>query len=248
MEFIKHNQLLKIRVSYDQDDYYFRDFIESEGLERINDGRNYEYIKIGNPEAMHYTASELKRDERVIEELLLLRHVIGNEFMPALTQEEGEELFDQVHDEDWDSVNFDTARRGLLSVSHLDWYAGISFWDDISAELRPYRYTARGYCQGDVAYLYLIGMDEHEAERLTKAFAQYAYDCPYRYGVELIDCEDGKTIADDSCGGIYDTSCDLDYLKHELSLAIKCLGRIDEELKVLALLQVQALDYTSIDN
>lgn len=92
MEFIKHNQLLKIRVSYDQDDYYFRDFIESEGLERINDGRNYEYIKIGNPEAMHYTASELKRDERVIEELLLLRHVIGNEFMPALTQEEVQAL------------------------------------------------------------------------------------------------------------------------------------------------------------
>lgn len=67
-----------------------------------------------------------------------------------------------------------------------------------------------------------------------------AYDTPYYYGIELIDCEDGKTIADDSCGGIYDDTCDLDYLKHELSLAIKCLGRIDEELK--------ALDYTSIDN
>ena len=229
MEFIKHNQLLKVRVSYGQDDYYFRDFIESEGLERINDGRSYEYIKIGNPEAMHYTASELKRDERVIEELLLLRHVIGNEFMPALTQEEGEELFDQIHDEDWDSVNFDTARRGLLSVSHLDWYAGISFWDDISAELRPYRYTACGYCQGDVTYLYLIGMDEHEAERLTKAFAQYAYDCPYRYGVELIDCTTGETITDESLCGIYDATSDLRYLKCELKATLNGIGEIHPE-------------------
>lgn len=76
----------------------------------------------------------------------------------------------------------------------------------------------------------------------------YAYNVPYLYDVELIDCEDGKTIADDSCVGIYDDTCDLDYLKHELSLAIKCLGHIDEELKALALEEVQAMDYTSIDN
>lgn len=76
----------------------------------------------------------------------------------------------------------------------------------------------------------------------------YAYETPYYYDIKLIDCEDGKTIADDSCGGIYDDTCDLDYLKHELSLAIKCLGRIDEELKALALEEVQALDYTSIDS
>lgn len=75
MEFVKYNQLLKVRVSYDQDNgYYFQDFIESHDIERINNGRNYDYIKIGKPEAMHYTASELKHDERVIEELLLLRH------------------------------------------------------------------------------------------------------------------------------------------------------------------------------
>ena len=108
MEFVRRNQLLKVRVSYDQDDYYFSDFIESEGLERVNDGRNYEYIKIGNPEAMHYTASELKRDERVIEELLLLRHVIGNEFMPALTREEGEVMalaFDAIRPLDYTNID-----------------------------------------------------------------------------------------------------------------------------------------------
>lgn len=247
MEFVKRNQLLKVRVSYDQDAYYFSDFIESEGLERVNDGRNYEYIKIGNPEDMHYTASELKRDERVIEELLLLRHVIGNEFMPALTQEEGEDLFEQVHDEDWDSVNFDTARRGLLSVNHLDWYAGISFWDDISAELRPYRYTARGYYQGDVAYLYLIGMDEREALGIKSAFELYAYDTPYQFRVELIDCQSGDTLDENSLCGIYDDA-DLTCLKEELETAIKNLNGIDGEVMALAFDAIRPLDYTNIDN
>lgn len=245
MEFIKHNQLLKVRISYDPDNgYYFQDFIESHGIEPIDNGRNYDYIKIGNPEAMHYTASELKHDGRVIEELLLLRHVIGNEFMPALTQEEGEYLFAQVHDEDWDSVNFDTARRGLLSVNHLDWYAGINFWDDISAELRPYRYTVRGYSQG---YLYLIGMDEHEAERLTKEFEQYAFDTPYRYDVELIDCETGETITDEALGGIYDDTFYLRYLKCELKATLNGMGEIHPELLAEASEAVNELGYSDIE-
>lgn len=248
MEFIKHNQLLKVRVSYDQDNgYHFEDFIECNGIERIGDGRNYEYIKIGNPEAMHYTSADLKHDERVIEELLLLRHAIGNTFMPALTLEEGEDLFDQVREEDWDSVNFDTARRGLLSVNHLDWYAGISFWDDVSAELRPYRYTVRGHSQGDGAYLYLLGMDEHEAESITKEFEQYAYDCPYQYSVELIDCETGETITDESLGGIYDDTFDLRYLKYELKATLNGMGEIHPELRDSALEAIAEIDYTDIN-
>lgn len=249
MEFIKHNQLLKIHVSYDQaNGYYFSDFIESEDIERINNGRNYDYIKIGKPDGLHYTSADLKHDDWVIEELLLLRHVIGNEFMPALTLEEGEDLFEKVREADWDNIDFDTARRGLLSVSHLDWYAGISFWDDISAELRPYRYTARGYSQGDVAYLYLIGMDEHEAERLTKGFEQYAFDTPYRYSVELIDCETGETITAESLSGIYDNTPDLRYLKCELKAVLNGIGEIHPELRDSTLEAVQDIDYTDIGN
>lgn len=249
MEFIKRNQLLKVRVAYDQDNgYHFKDFIESHGIEPIDNVRDYEYIKIGNPEAMHYTASELKRDARVIEELLLLRHVIGNEFMPALTQEEGEDLFDQVREEAWDSVNFDTARRGLLSVNHLDWYAGISFWDDISAELRPYRYTARGYSQGDVAHLYLIGMEEEEAERLTKAFEQYAFDCPYRYTVKLIDCETGDEIEWDSLAGIYDSTSDLKDLKGYIAESLRSMNGLHPELMTSALEAVNELEYSDIES
>lgn len=247
MEFIKHNQFLKIRVAYDQDNgYHFKDFIESHDIASIGNGRNSEYIKIGNPEAMHYQASDLVRDARVIEELLLLRHAICNEFMPALTEEEAEDLFGQVREEDWESVNFDTARRGLLSVNHLDWYAGISFWDDVSAELRPYRYTAHGYSQSDWAYLYLIGMEEEEAERLTKDFEQYAYDCPYQYHVELIDCETGETITDESLGGIYDDTTDLRHLKCELKATLNSMDEIHPELRDSALEAVAALAYTDI--
>ena len=248
MEFIKNNQCLKIRVSYDQDSgYYFKDFIQDNDIAPIGNGRDYSYLKIGKPDGLHYTHADLKHDESVIEELLLLRHAIGNEFMPALTQEEGEYLFAQVHDEDWDSIDFDIARRGLLSVNHLDWYAGINFWDDVSAELRPYRYTATGCSQGDYAYLYLIGMDEHEAERLTKEFEQYAFDTPYRYDVELIDCETGETITDESLGGIYDDTFDLRYLKCELKATLNGMGEIQGGLRDSSLEAVAEIDYTDIN-
>lgn len=65
MEFIKHNQLLKIRVSYDQDNgYYFQDFTESEDIEPIGNGRNYDYIKIGNPEAIDCETGEIHPELR----------------------------------------------------------------------------------------------------------------------------------------------------------------------------------------
>ena len=249
MEFIKHNQLLKIRVSYDQDNgYYFRDFIESEAIERIGDGRDYSYLKIGNPEAMHYAHADLKHDDRVIEELLLLRHAIGNEFMPALTQEEGEDLFEQVREEDWDNINFDTARRGLLSVSHLDWYAGISYWDDISAELEPYRYTATGHSQGDYAHLYLIGMDEAEAEYIRKQFELYCFEPAYRFRIELIDCESGDEIEWDSLGGIYDLTSGLKDLKGYIDESLRSMDGLHPELMTSALEAVNELEYSDIES
>ena len=111
----------------------------------------------------------------------------------------------------------------------------------------PYRYTARGYSQGDVAYLYLIGMDEHEAERLTKAFEQYAFDTPYRYSVELIDCETGETVTDESLGGIYDATFDLRYLKCELQATLNGMGELHPELRDSALAAIAEIDYTDIN-
>lgn len=247
MEFIKNNQCLKIRLKYDYESgqIAFQDFVEANELEHIS---GCEWLKIGNQSAPHYKPEYLRHDDWIIEELLLLRHVIGSTFMPALTLEEGEELFEQVRDEDWENIDFDTSRRGLLSVSHLDWYAGISYWDDISAELEPYCYMARGHSQGDYARLYLIGMEDAEAETLVRDFEVYAYDTPCYFDIDLIDCATGKVMDSTGLGGIYDTTSDLDYLKAELVSGIKSLSYLDDELKTLALEAVQDIDYTNIDN
>jgi len=250
IDIIKNNQCLKIDLSYDRDNAcYFENFIEEHGIERISTGnsRDYSYLKIVNPDTLHYLASSLLRDSRVREELELVRHNISTATMPALTANEAERLSEQVDEEDWGSVDFDLARRGLLSMTNQAWYDSLDD-DSKDAELRPYRYTARGYCQGDAAYLYLIGMEEAEAEALVKDFGLYAYDAPYRFSVGLIDCETGETLADDSLCGIYDTTSDLVHLKAELVSSITNLDGIDDEVKSLALEAVQALDYTNINN
>lgn len=121
-------------------------------------------------------------------------------------------------------------------------------WDDISAELEPYCYMARGHSQGDYARLYLIGMEDAEAEALASAFESYAYDTPCYFDIYLIDCETGKVMDSTGLGGIYDTTSGLDYLKAELVSGIKSLSYLDDELKTLALEAVQDIDYTNIDN
>lgn len=162
---------------------------------------------------------------------------------PRWTEAEINGMTEEERQEWQDLFDWDWTRYTLADVSWKDWFA-VAQEEDVL----PYRYTARGHSQSAWAHLYLFGMEESKAETLVSDFESYAYETPYYYDIELIDCEDGKTIADDSCGGIYDDTCDLDYLKHELSLAIKCLGLIDEELKALALEAVQNIDYTNIDN
>lgn len=210
MEFVKHNQLLKIRVAYDPTGGYseFKDFFDDSGLEEI--GRNlYAYF----PASARWTEAEIN----------------------GMTEDERQEWRDCL-DWDWDSYT-------LADVSWKEWFEVAQ-----EEELLPYRYTARGYSQGDVAYLYLIGMDEHEAERLTKAFEQYAFDTPYHYSVELIDCETGETVTDESLGGIYDATFDLRYLKCELQATLNGMGEIHLELRDSALAAIAEIDYTNIDN
>lgn len=152
----------------------------------------------------------------------------------GMTEEERQEWRDCL-DWDWDSYT-------LADVSWKEWFEVAQ-----EEELLPYRYTARGYSQGDVAYLYLIGMDEHEAERLTKAFEQYAFDTPYHYSVELIDCETGETVTDESLGGIYDATFDLRYLKCELQATLNGMGELHPELRDSALQAIAEIDYTDIN-
>lgn len=243
MEIIKNGQYLKVELAYDNDGgiIAFEDFIRENGIEHM--GGN-QYIKIGNPDARHYRASQLAEDTDVWEELEVLRHNISHETMPALTILEAWDLSEQVEAEDWENVDMEVARRGLMSVTHQSWYDSLD--DDCKeAELRPYRYMTRGYCQGDYSYLYLIGMSEEEARRIKAGFEQYAYDTPYQFYVELVDCQSGETLASDSLDGIYDEA-DLPHLKEELEFAIKNLDGIDEEVMRIAFDAIRPLDYQDI--
>lgn len=246
MEFVKYNQLLKIRVEYDQDygQIGFNDFIEDSGLERLSD---WEWLKFGNPEAMHFTPEDLKTPTDVYEALEEVAFCTDEMAMPALTSEEISVLIEQVASEEWQAIDLEVARRGLLSMTHQKWYDSLNHYNDLRDMLAPYTYKARGYSQGAVSHLYLIGMDEHEAERLAKAFEQYAYDCPYQYSVELIDCETGETITDESLCGIYDDTFDLRYLKCELKDTLNGMGEIHPELRDSALDAVAEIDYTDIN-
>jgi hypothetical protein len=146
--------------------------------------------------------------------------------------------------QEWrDCLDWDWTRYTLADVSWKEWFELAQ-----EEELLPYRYTATGHSQDDWVYLYLFGMAEDEAESITKAFEQYAYETPCYYSVELIDCTTGNTLAYDSLGGIYDDTSDLKYLKSEMVASINALDGIDEEVKALAVETVNNLDYHDIDN
>lgn len=248
MEIIKNGQQLKLDLTYDEDNghYQFNDFVEAEGLERLDRGRNYAYLKIADPEALHFTAQDLKHDSMVLYALKGIAYGVDGFAMPAITDEEFETLFDHVANEEWQEINLDVARRGLLSMTHQAWWDSLNHnYEDLSNILEPYTYTARGYCQSDFAYLYLIGMDEDEARVIVSDFELYAYGTPYRFDVELVDCQSGETLASDSLGGIYDEA-DLTHLKEELESAIKNLDGIDQEVMRLAFDAIRPLDYQGI--
>lgn len=246
MEIIKNNQLLSVELTYDQDNgWHFEDFISMNGIERVSDR---EWLKISNPEAPHFTPDDLKNDSAVIDYLKEVAYGVDGFFMPELTDEEFETLLDHMANDEWQEINLDVARKGLLSMTHQSWWDSLNHeYEDLSDILAPYTYTARGYSQGDFAKLYLIGMDdeEEEARAIVADFEQYAYDTPYKFYVELVDCQSGETLASDSLGGIYDEA-DLPHLKEELEFAIKTLDGIDEEVMALAFEAIRPLDYTDI--
>lgn len=244
MEIIKNNQLLKIDLTYDQDNgWRLTDFVEMNGITCLSDR---EWLKIADPEALHFTAQDLKHDNMVLDYLEEVAYGADGFTMPELTDEEFETLFAHVANEEWQEIDLVIARRGLLSMTHQAWWDSLNHnYEDLSDVLEPYTYTARGHSQGDFAHLYLIGIDEEEARRIKADFEQYAFDTPYRFSVELIDSQSGDTIDEDSLGIIYDDA-DLAHLKEELESAIKNLDGIDEEVMRLAFDAIRTLDYTDI--
>ena len=246
MEFVKHNQLLKIRVAYDSDmsAVSFEDFVAETGLERLSD---YEWLKIANPDSPHFTPEDLKHDDWVFDCLKEVALNIGDYAMPALTDEEFEELFYHVGWEEWQEIDLEVARRGLLSLSHAEWYASLNQYADLRDILAPYTYSASGYSQGDYARLYLIGMEEEEAEYIRKQFELYCFEPAYYFRIELIDCESGDEIAWDSLGGIYDQSSDFKDLKGYIVESLQSMDGLHPDLLAEALESVNELEYSDIE-
>lgn len=168
---------------------------------------------------------------------------VGLPDAPRWTESEINGMTEEERQEWRDCLDWDWTRYTLADVSWKEWFELAQ-----EEELLPYRYTATGHSQDDWAYLYLFGIEEAEAEALVKDFELYAYETPYYYSVELIDCTTGNTLAYDSLGGIYDDTSDLKYLKSEMVVSINALDGIDEEVKALAVETVNNLDYHDIDN
>lgn len=247
MEFVKHNQLLKIRVAYDNDMAYhsFEEFVEASGLEHLS---AHEWLKISNPDAPHFTPDDLRRDDWVFEALEEVAPNIGDCAMPALTDEEFETLFSHVANAEWQEIDLEVARRGLLSLSHVEWYESLSKYDDLRDTLASYTYSASGYSQDAYARLYLIGMEEEEAEYIRKQFEVYCFEPAYYFRIELIDCKTGDEIEWDSLGGIYDTTSGFKDLKGYIVESLRSMDGLHPELMASALEAVNELEYSDIES
>jgi len=210
MEFVKHNQLLKIRVAYDHAGGYseFKDFFDDSGLEEIG-GNLYAYF----PDSARWTEAEIN----------------------GMTEDERQE-WQAIFDWDWTHYT-------LADVSWKEWFEAAQEEDVV-----PYRYAATGYSQGDWAHLYLLGMEEAEAEALVRGFELYAYETPYRYAVNLIDCESGDVIEWDSLGGIYDLASSLKDLKGYIADSLRSMDGLHPDLLTSALEAVNELEYSDIES
>lgn len=160
---------------------------------------------------------------------------------PRWTAEELNAMTEKERQEWHDCLDLDWTRYTLADVSWKEWYEGAQ-----EEECLPYRYTTYGHSQSDWAHLYLFGMSIEEAEPLLLDFQLYAYETPYWYRVELIDCETGETVADESLSGVYDTDTNLEYLKTSICESLRGMKCLRPELLDLALERVQAMQHTDI--
>lgn len=162
---------------------------------------------------------------------------------PRWTEEELRSMHEDERQEWQDTFDWDWSRYTLADVSWEDWYE-VAQEEDVL----PYRYTATGHSQGDWAYLYLLGMEEAEAEAIVRDFELYAYDTPYYYSIGLIDCATGETIDMDSCGGIYDADINLEYLKDEIRGSLRLMKDLHPDLLTDALGAVNELEYSDVES
>nr|DAV58307.1 MAG TPA: hypothetical protein [Caudoviricetes sp.] len=242
MSFIKNNQVLEIKIAYDDDACFFDDFIQDSGLERISD---YQWIVIKNPGAKRFTADDLKNAESVQDFMNELDLSVIDRM--DLTDKEAESLYHSLNMGLFHDVEI--ARKGLLSLPFIEWYASLNDYvggEDWEKAMTDFKNIARGDC-GEYAEIYIQGMTEEDSDALTEDFETYAYKAPYYFTIDLIDAESGDTIGDDSLGGIYDDSYQLEYLFLHITESLDNMPNLNKELRDMAVNELSKMDYSSIE-
>lgn len=242
MMFIKNNQMLEIKIAFGEGSIFFDEFIENAELERVSD---YQWLAIKNPDEKRFSADDLKNAEIVQDYMNELNLSVIDRM--DLTDEEAEEL---RHSLNWGLVHdVGIARKGLLSLSFVEWYAGLnceSGGDDWADVMADYKNIARGD-NGEYAEIFIQGTDEVHIAEIVNGFVMYAFECPYHFSIDLIDAKSGDSIDDDSLGGIYDNSYQLEYLFETITESLDNMPKLDKELRDIAVDELSKMDYSSVN-
>ena len=238
---IKNNQALEIKIAFDEGSSFFDEFIENAELERVSD---YQWFVIKNPNEKRFLADDLKNAEIVQDYMNELNLSVIDRM--DLTDEEAEKLH---HSLNWGLVHdVDIARKGLLSLPFVEWYASLnceSGGDDWADAMADYKNIARGD-NGEYAEIFIQGTDEAHIAEMVNDFVMYAFECPYYFNIELTDCSTGDVIDDDSLGGIYDDSYQLEYLFQTITESLDNMPDLDKELRDIAVDELSKMDYSAI--
>lgn len=241
MMFIKNNQVLEIKIVFDDGSIFFDEFIENSELERVSD---CQWLVIKNPSEKRFSADDLKNAEIVQDYMNELNLSVIDRM--DLTDEEAEKL---RHSLNWGLVHdVDIARKGLLSLPFVEWYASLnceSGGDDWADVMADYKNIARGD-NGEYAEIFIQGTDEAHIAEIVNDFVMYAFECPYYFNIDLIDAESGDSIDDDSMGGIYDDSYQLEYLFQTITESLDNMPDLDKELRDMAVDELSKMDYSVI--
>ena len=155
MMFIKNNQVLEIKIAFDEGSIFFDEFIENAELERVSD---YQWLAIKNPDEKRFSADDLK--------------------------------------------------------------------------MRKF---------------FIQGTDDAHIAEIVNDFVMYAFECPYYFSIDLIDAESGDSIDDDSLGGIYDDSYQLEYLFETITESLDNMPDLDKELRDMAVDELSKMDYSAVN-
>lgn len=243
MMLIKNNQALEIKIEADDIGYrMFHEFIEERKLLRVND---YIWTRFDKPDAKRFQESDLQSPNAIKAYMdeLKLEAVDSME----LNEEEAAILFQEMDENK--GYTLEIARKGLLSLSFIDWVNGLfgdeggSDWKEAMAE---FKHTACGDYQGEYTEIYLQGINEEDMKYIAADFKTYAYKTPLWFSIELTDCVTGNVIDEDSLGGIYDDSYNLEYLFETITESLDNMPELNKELRDMVVDELSKMDYSVI--